>query len=140
MNVNQLLLESAVENFRVTKKYKSFAQLWHRHIYHAQALKITNAIYERIDNVRSFFKYFTYRIHFSDSQNWLLYICSSMVLPPLLVLQEEQTDSKMSDTEPLLSPDTTPVHAPSPTCLVTATTNGGELLELRLDSISTISS
>jgi hypothetical protein len=63
-----------------------------------------------------------------------------MVLPPLLVLQEEQTDSKMSDTEPLLTPDTTPVHTPSPTRLVTATTNGGELLELRLDSISTISS
>ncbi|XP_023703884.1 adhesion G-protein coupled receptor D2 isoform X2 [Cryptotermes secundus] len=72
--------------------------------------------------------------------NWLLYLCSSMVLPPLLVLEEEQRDRKMSDTEPLLSSDTTPVHAPSPTCLVTATANGGELLELRLDSISTISS
>ncbi|PNF37420.1 hypothetical protein B7P43_G16027 [Cryptotermes secundus] len=75
-----------------------------------------------------------------SEKNWLLYLCSSMVLPPLLVLEEEQRDRKMSDTEPLLSSDTTPVHAPSPTCLVTATANGGELLELRLDSISTISS
>ncbi|KAJ4436064.1 hypothetical protein ANN_18691, partial [Periplaneta americana] len=72
--------------------------------------------------------------------NWFLYVCSSVVLPPLQILQEEQSDSKTCDTEPLLSPDITPVHKPSPARLVTATTNGGELLELRLDSISTISS
>ncbi|GFG32375.1 hypothetical protein Cfor_04355 [Coptotermes formosanus] len=71
--------------------------------------------------------------------NWFLYICSSVVLPPLLVLREEQPDSKTCDTEPLLSQDTTPVHTSSPARLVFASTNAGELLELRLDSISTIS-
>jgi len=72
--------------------------------------------------------------------NWFLYICSSVVLPPLLALCKEQPDSKTGDTEPLLSRDTTPVHTPSPARLVSASTNAGELLELRLDSISTISS
>ncbi|PSN32309.1 hypothetical protein C0J52_15714 [Blattella germanica] len=72
--------------------------------------------------------------------NWFLYICSSLVLPPLLVMREAQPDGKSCDTEPLLTPDVSPIHKPSPARLVTATSNGGELLELRLDSISTISS
>ena len=78
--------------------------------------------------------------HILHFQNWFLYVCSSVVLPPLLALCEEQSDSKTCDTEPLLSRDTTPVHTPSPARLVSASTNAGELLELRLDSISTISS
>ncbi|KDR13293.1 brain-specific angiogenesis inhibitor 1-like isoform X2 [Zootermopsis nevadensis] len=72
--------------------------------------------------------------------NWFLYIYSSIVLPPLLILQEEQPDNKTCDIEPLLSPDITPIHTSSLAHPITATTNGGELLELRLDSISTISS
>ena len=88
---------------------------------------------------QSLYKYISMHCHILHFQNWFLYICSSVVLPPLLDLCKELPDSKTCDAEPLLFQDT-PVHTPNPACLVSASTNAGELLELRLDSISTISS
>lgn len=104
--------------------------------YHTLSLKI-HVVYWQI---KASLEEFCLQKYISCFQNWFLYIYSSIVLPPLLVLQEEQPENKTCDIEPLLSPDITPVHTQSLAHPITAATNGGELLELRLDSISTISS
>ncbi|XP_068084857.1 adhesion G protein-coupled receptor E1 [Anabrus simplex] len=86
--------------------------------------------------------------------NWFLYICSSMVLPeceksvkdilPSPIIASKGQHSEIEpDTQPLLAPDpaTSPVwgHNASTLSSPARPSNGGELLELRLDAISTIS-
>ncbi|CAG2054229.1 unnamed protein product [Timema podura] len=78
--------------------------------------------------------------------NWLLWITSSVILPERREVQfhdssnsNKKQNSCEPDTQPLLSPDH-PQPSLSPVKLVLPPHSTGELLELRLDSISTISS
>nr|CAD7567639.1 unnamed protein product [Timema californicum] len=78
--------------------------------------------------------------------NWLLWITSSVILPERREVQFQDSNNSNKkqnscepDTQPLLSPDH-PQPSLSPVKLVLPPHSTGELLELRLDSISTISS